>query len=189
MKATLLEQWEEGRRVWADTETLLPMLGEVCGKTVACLKNGGTIFTCGNGGSGADALHMTEEFVGRYKFNRRPLPSICLSADTPLLTCIGNDFGFDYIFSRPLEAFAKKGDMLFGFTTSGNSKNIVEAFAQAKKMGVTTILMSGKDGGACAPLSDIPLIVPSQTTARIQELHNFFFHSILEAVEDAFPPL
>ncbi|MCC8408160.1 SIS domain-containing protein [Mucilaginibacter sp. UR6-1] len=145
--------------------------------------NGGKLITCGNGGSAADALHLAEELVGRYKAERRSLPAICLNADVTAITCIGNDYGFDEIYARQLEGLGKLGDVLVGFSTSGNSPNIIKAFEQAASQGITTIFLGGKDGGAIKDMCDIELIVPSNTTARIQEVHTLILHQWLEELD------
>lgn len=143
----------------------------------------GKLLTCGNGGSAADALHLAEELVGRYKNERRGLPAICLNSDVTALTCIGNDYGYDRIFSRQVEALGNKGDIIVGFSTSGNSPNVMQAFQKAKELGVLTVLLSGKDGGKMKGLCDFELIIPSTTTARIQEVHTLILHQWLEAID------
>ena len=148
------------------------------------LKGGKTIFACGNGGSATDSMHLCEELVGRYRDNRRPLPAVSLNTDSSVLTCIGNDYGFDAIFSRQIEALGKQDDVLVGFSTSGNSENIALAFEKARAKGVTTILLSGKDGGKIKAIADHSIIIPSDNTARIQELHTFILHTWLELVEN-----
>jgi D-sedoheptulose 7-phosphate isomerase len=148
------------------------------------LKKGHTVFACGNGGSATDSMHLCEELVGRYRNDRRPLPAVSLNTDSSVLTCIGNDYGFDAIFSRQIEALGKKGDLLVGFSTSGNSENIAQAFAVARAKGLITILLSGKDGGKIKGIADYSIIVPSENTARIQELHTFILHAWLELVEN-----
>jgi len=145
--------------------------------------NGGKLITCGNGGSAADALHLSEELVGRYKAERRSLPAICLNADVTAITCIGNDYGFDYIYSRQLQGLGKPGDVLVGFSTSGNSFNIIEAFTQATHQKITTILLGGKNGGALKGTCDYEIIIPSNTTARIQEMHTLILHQWLEELD------
>jgi phosphoheptose isomerase len=145
--------------------------------------NGGKLITCGNGGSAADALHLSEELVGRYKAERRSLPAICLNADVTAITCIGNDYGFDYIYSRQLQGLGKPGDVLVGFSTSGNSLNIIEAFAQATQQNIITILLGGKNGGALKGSCDYEIIIPSNTTARIQEMHTLILHQWLEELD------
>ncbi len=148
------------------------------------LNSGGTIFWCGNGGSAADSQHIAAEFVGRFKKNRKPLKSIALSTDTSVITCISNDFSYEEIFSRQLEALGSKGDVLVAITTSGNSKNIIKALLQANKMGVKSIGLFGKGGGKCKNLVDLSLIVPSDSTARIQETHILIEHLLCELVEN-----
>jgi len=182
------QQHAELLQVVQRSELLLPEIGLGGDLLVASLKSGGKILTCGNGGSAADAAHMSEELVGRYKGNRVSLPAVCLSVDGPLLTCIGNDYGFDAIFSRQVEGLGKPGDVLVAFSTSGNSRNILLAVEAAKFRGLKTISLIGKDGGKTRGLSDIDLIVPSNTTARIQEIHTFVMHCWLERIELEFPP-
>jgi D-sedoheptulose 7-phosphate isomerase len=165
------------------SRTLLPQVQTAADLLVGTLRNGGKILTCGNGGSAADAAHMSEELVGRYKGDRRSLPAVCLSVDGPLLTCIGNDYGFDAVFSRQVEGLGKAGDVLVTFSTSGNSANIVNALVAAKSAGLKTISLLGKDGGKAKGLSDVDLIVPSLVTARIQEVHTFVMHCWLERIE------
>lgn len=157
---------------------------EATGKMIVeRLHQGQTVFACGNGGSATDSMHLCEELVGRYRGNRRPLPAVSLNTDTSVLTCIGNDYGFDEIFSRQIQALGKTGDILVGFSTSGNSENVARAFKAAKDNGVTTILLAGKDGGKIKAIADHTIIVQSDNTARIQELHTFILHAWLELVE------
>lgn len=166
----------------ADTFSTLETAAALC---VDCLHRRGTIFTAGNGGSAADALHFAEELLGRYRSDREPLPAISLSADPTTITCIANDFGFSEIFSRPLAALARPGDLLLCFSTSGASANILSALRKAKSRSVRSVAFLGKDGGAAATEADVAWIVPSQSTARIQELHTWGLHVILECVEAA----
>ena len=144
----------------------------------------GTIFWCGNGGSAADSQHIAAEFVGRYKKNRRPIRSIALTTDTSVITCISNDFSYDNIFSRQLEALGRNNDILIVLTTSGESKNIKQVLKKAKNMGIKSIGLLGKDGGECKRLVDVPLIIPSDVTARIQEAHILIEHLLCEIVEE-----
>jgi D-sedoheptulose 7-phosphate isomerase len=155
----------------------------IAAAAIKALRCGGKILTCGNGGSGADALHLAEELVGRYSRNRRSLPAICLNADPTLLTCIGNDFGFDQVFARQVEGLGGKNDLLMCFTTSGNSTNILRALAAAKEMGVTTVALLGKGGGQAKGVADLEWIVSSSDTARIQEAHTLILHALLERIE------
>jgi D-sedoheptulose 7-phosphate isomerase len=151
----------------------------------AAFARGNKILTAGNGGSAADALHLSEELVGKYNKMRPGFPCVCLSADSTLLTCIGNDFGFDLIFARQVQALGCSGDILVVFSTSGNSENILLAIDTARKKGVKTIALLGKDGGRAKGKADIEIIVPTLNTARIQEVHTFILHSWLECLESA----
>jgi D-sedoheptulose 7-phosphate isomerase len=144
---------------------------------------GRTLFTCGNGGSAADALHLAEELVGRYSRERRALPAICLNADPTAITCIANDFGYDVVFARQLEGLAKPGDLLVAFSTSGGSPSILNALRAAGERGVATVALLGKGGGAARALADHPIVVPSDNSARIQEIHGLILHAICEEVE------
>ena len=152
---------------------------------IESILKGGKLLTCGNGGSAADALHLSEELVGRYSKERRGLPAICLNSDVTALTCIGNDYGYDRVFSRQVEALGKANDVLVGFTTSGNSSNVLAAFLKAKEYGIITIMLSGKDGGKSKNICDFELIVPSSNTARIQEVHTLILHQWLEKIDIA----
>ena len=150
---------------------------------VTALQSGGTLFTCGNGGSAADALHLTQELVGRFRTIRRPLRSVCLNADAATLTCIGNDCGYAEIFARQIRALGRPGDVLAGFTTSGNSPNMLAAFEAADRLGMHCILLSGFDGGAARELCRHRILVPSRTVARIQEIHTLVLHQWLEIID------
>lgn len=138
---------------------------------VATIKSGGKILFAGNGGSAADSQHLATELTVRYKTDREPIAAIALTTDTSALTAIGNDFGFDHLFSRQVAALGRKGDVFIAISTSGNSKNIIAAIHEAKKLGITVVGFTGKTGGNMADLCDILLNVPSTTTARIQEMH------------------
>jgi D-sedoheptulose 7-phosphate isomerase len=144
---------------------------------------GHLLLTCGNGGSATDAQHLAEELIGRYRINRRALPAVALTADTAALTCIANDFGYDQVFSRQVEALARPGDLLLCFSTSGSSPNIVAALEAARTRGVASVALLGKDGGAARGLADLALVVASADTARIQEAHLQVLHYICEVVE------
>jgi D-sedoheptulose 7-phosphate isomerase len=144
---------------------------------------GNKLLACGNGGSAAEASHLTTEFVCRFDKDRRPYPAISLATQGGDLTAIGNDYSFDDVFSRQVGAFGQAGDVLFVFTTSGASENVYRALAVAKQKGVKTVAMLGKTGGKCAGLADIQIIVPQTITARIQEAHLLLLHTICERVE------
>jgi D-sedoheptulose 7-phosphate isomerase len=147
------------------------------------LAAGHVIYTCGNGGSATDAIHLAQELIGRYRSDRRPLPAVCLNTDVGALTCIGNDFGYAQIFARQLAALGRPGDVLVGFSTSGNSPNVNAAFGVARQQGLTTIGLLGKDGGAARELVEYGIIVPSQATSRVQEVHTLLVHAICEQIE------
>ena len=150
---------------------------------VASLRQGGKIHFCGNGGSAADAQHLAAELSGRFYFDRPPLNAEALHCNTSYLTAVGNDYGYDLVFSRLLRGTAKAGDVIVGISTSGNSKNILKAFEVAKEMGVSIIAMTGETGGAMKGCADILLNVASQDTPRIQESHIMVGHIICELVE------
>ena len=150
---------------------------------VSALAKGNTIFWCGNGGSASDSQHLAGELVGRFIGDRKPLKSIALNADTSVMTCIVNDYGYDYIFSRQVEALGSKGDVLIGITTSGNSGNILKAFEVANNLKMTTIGLLGKGGGVAKNISQHSLIINSQSTARIQEAHITVGHILCDLIE------
>lgn len=147
------------------------------------LRNGGKIHFCGNGGSAADAQHLAAELSGRFYFDRAPLNAEALHCNTSYLTAVGNDYGYDLIFSRLLKGTARKGDVIVGISTSGNSKNIINAFEVAREMGISIIAMTGETGGKMKDYADVLLNVPSKDTPRIQECHILIGHIICELVE------
>ncbi len=147
------------------------------------LRRGDKILICGNGGSAADAQHIAAELTGRFAMEREALPAIALTTDTSALTAIANDYGFDRVFERQIEALAKRGDVLIGISTSGRSQNIIRALERARHKGCATLGLSGRDGGVMDELCDLNLTVPLESTARIQEMHIFIGHIICELVE------
>ena len=149
---------------------------------VKCFQDGNKVLICGNGGSHCDAMHFAEEWTGRYRGNRKALPVLALG-EASHTTCVSNDFGFESVFSRQVEAFAKKGDILIALTTSGNSANILKALEAAKAHGMSTWSFLGKDGGKALPLSDNHILVPGKTADRIQELHMMLLHISIEHAE------
>ena len=160
---------------------------EIAAKTcIECLQNGKKILIFGNGGSAADAQHIAAEIVGRYKVERKGLPAIALTTDTSILTSISNDYGFQHLFSRQVQALANKGDVLIGISTGGTSTNVVNALNLAQNIGCKTIGFSGKGGGDFNNLCDINLIVASEDTPRIQEMHIVIGHTICHLIDQAF---
>jgi D-sedoheptulose 7-phosphate isomerase len=163
--------------------TLEAKIVGAAGAIADALLSGNKLLACGNGGSAADASHLTTEFVCRFNQDRRPYPAISLAAQGGDLTAIGNDYDFSEIFSRQVHAFGRPGDILIAFTTSGRSPNVRRALVAAGELKMQTIAFLGRDGGSCAGLADIELLVASDVTARIQEGHQFLFHTICEMVE------
>jgi D-sedoheptulose 7-phosphate isomerase len=161
----------------------LPVVEEAGHEIKSALAHGNKVLTAGNGGSAADALHLAEELVGRFDKERPSLPAVCLCADPTLLTCIGNDYGFDRLFSRQVEGLGRPGDVLVVFTTSGNSPNLILALETARSRGLKTVAVLGKTGGAAKGKADHEIIVPSSVTARIQEVHTFVLHAWLSQIE------
>lgn len=150
---------------------------------IKCLQGRGKVIFCGNGGSAADAQHLSAELMGRFLVDRSPLPALSLTVDTSALTAIGNDYGYDQVFARQLRGIAREGDVLFGMSTSGNSGNVVEAFKVARGIGVRTIGLTGEGGGAMAELSDVLIAVPHTKTNHVQEAHITIGHMICAIVE------
>ncbi|MGL6115366.1 D-sedoheptulose 7-phosphate isomerase [Cetobacterium sp. SF1] len=172
---TLLENFIKEEAERGETEKVSKDLADIFTK-------GNKVLICGNGGSNCDALHFAEEFTGRFRSDRKALPAIAIS-DSSHITCVGNDYGFDYIFSRGVEAYGKEGDMFIGISTSGNSKNVIEAVTAAKKLGMKTCVLLGKDGGKLKGICDYEFIIPGKTSDRIQEIHMMILHIIIEGVE------
>ena len=180
IKSTL----EDHRQVvakMAALESEIASAGELCGKALA---QGQRIYLCGNGGSAADAQHIAAELIGRFVNHRRALPAIALTTDTSALTAIGNDYGYDEVFSRQVEGLCREGDVLIAISTSGNSDNVLKAVDAAHLEGASVIGLSGKSGGALDAKCDVSLVVPSDVTARIQEMHIVIGHLICALVEE-----
>jgi len=152
-------------------------------KIVDCYRQRKKILVCGNGGSAADAQHMAGELLNRFKIERKPWPCMVLHTDTSTLTAIGNDYSFDEVFAKQVEAFGNEGDVLIGISTSGNSKNVIRAVEKAKEKKLFSICFLGKDGGALGKICDLPIIVPSSDTPRIQEAHELIMHIVCELTE------
>lgn len=164
-------------------DALAGQINEATAMARECLAKGGTLFFCGNGGSAADAQHIATEYSIRYLRERRPLRAIALTTDTSALTAAGNDFGFEELFSRQVEALGRAGDLLFVHTTSGNSPNCLRAVEAAKKLGMKTVALTAKDGGKVNGMADLTMIVPTTRTDRAQELHLAIQHAICDALD------
>ena len=165
-------------------KSFVPSIEEAAIKVSVCLKQGGKLLFMGNGGSASDSQHLAAEFVGRYEKERRALAAIALTTDTSILTAVGNDYGFEKIFERQIEALGKKGDILFAISTSGNSKNVLRGVQKAKVLGLYTIALAGGTGGELGSLADLALVIPSKKTSRIQESHILIGHIICECVDE-----
>lgn len=180
------KELEEHKKTAEAIFELQDEIKKACEMAVSTLKNGGKILLCGNGGSAGDAQHIAAELSGRYKKERAGLAGIALTTDTSALTAIGNDYGYEFVFSRQLEAIGRSGDLLIAISTSGNSPNVIKALKTANDMGVRTLGLSGKDGGTMNGLCELNLIMPSSDTPRIQEMHILIGHTICQAIDDAF---
>ena len=166
-------------------EDLTPLIAEMAMLLTDTFKSGGKLMVMGNGGSAADSQHFAAEIVSRFRMERPGLPAIALSTDTSILTAIGNDYGFDFVFRRQVEALAMPGDMVVGISTSGNSTNVNMALGLAREKGCRTIALLGRDGGSIRGLCDLALVVPSDDTPRIQEGHISIIHIVCDLVEKA----
>jgi len=164
-------------------QELPPVIERIVVAAGACLNGGRKILTCGNGGSAADAQHMVAELIGRFRDERRALPAIALTADTATLTALGNDYGYERVFARQVEALAQAGDVLFAISTSGNSANVVRAAQVARDRGCTVVALTGESGGQLAAHADLLLCAPSGVVARIQEVHTLCIHAIVESLD------
>lgn len=181
LKQEICDHYELVKKV---EETLIDDINKVglaCSKT---LLEGNKIMLCGNGGSASDAQHIAAEIVGRYVKERKSLPAISLSTDTSALTAIGNDYGYENIFSRQIEGLGNKGDLLIAISTSGKSENILRAIDKALSIGITVVGFSGRDGGDMKDICDYNIVIPSNTTARIQEMHIMVGHLVCQIVDN-----
>ena len=182
IKDQIKKSYETKQAIY-ENEALLNKIEEVAQMCVELYKGDKKTILAGNGGSAADAQHIAAELVGRYGFDRPSIPSLALTTDTSNLTAIGNDYGYDQVFSRQLEGMGQAGDIFIGISTSGNSVNIIKAFESAKKKGITTVALTGRDGGEMAKMADVALVVPSNSTPRIQESHILIGHIICDIIE------
>ena len=167
--------------------TIRPAIDRAGQMMLATLRRGGKLLTCGNGGSAAEAAHFATELVGRFARTRRSLPAVALSSDGALLSCIGNDFGYDQVFARQLAGLAQRGDLLVVLTSSGNSTNIIAALQEARKLGLESVAFLGRGGGKAKGLATCDLIRPGHSGASAQEAHLFLIHHYCELIDDAFP--
>ena len=169
-------------KAFVENEKNIEKTEKISQELALAYKNGKKSLIAGNGGSNCDAMHFAEEFTGRFRRDRKALPSISIS-DSSHITCVGNDYGFDFVFAKGVEAFGQEGDFFFGISTSGNSKNVIEAVKMAKKKNLKTVALLGKDGGKLKGVCDYEFIIPGETSDRIQEVHMMILHIIIEGVE------
>ena len=185
MKDRIKEIFEESRSVKQDTLSMnVDLIVEAVEIILKSLTEHGKILFFGNGGSAADSQHVAAEFIGRFQKERRALAAIALTTDSSILTSLSNDYDYNIIFARQLEALGRSGDVAFGFSTSGNSQNVIEGIKKAKELDLKTIVLTGCGGGQLKGLADVHIDVPSQSTARIQEAHMCIYHTICELVEN-----
>lgn len=180
----LRREWDEHLRVTADAASLLPAAADLADRLCAALERGGKLLTFGNGGSAADAQHFAGELVGRFRATRRPLPAIALSTDPSVVTCIANDFSYEDLFARQVEAHVTAADVVIGITTSGRSENVVRGLRAAREHGALAVAWTGADPGPAGEAAQIVLAAPSTTTARVQEVHTLLMHTICVAIDE-----
>jgi D-sedoheptulose 7-phosphate isomerase len=183
VSATSRAELADHLSVASGIEDLLPTLDEVAARICAAFRGDGRVYSFGNGGSAADAQHLAAELIGRYRRERRPLPAVSLAVDPSVVTCIANDYDFSDVFARQVSALARPGDVVVGFSTGGQSANVVRGLEAARQAGATTVLFAGGDGGPAREHADHALIVRSSTTARVQEMHLLMLHLVSEAVD------
>lgn len=188
IESTILSELEEASavlRLFIDQQKKHNTVAEAADLIAASIKQGGKVISCGNGGSSCDAMHFAEELTGRYRENRKAIPAIAIS-DSSHISCVANDYGYKYVFSRYLEALGNKGDVLLAISTSGNSENVLEAVKEAKTKGMHVIALTGKDGGKLLPLADVCINVPHFGFAdRIQEVHIKIIHILILLIEQS----
>lgn len=185
-KTLILEELQEAAKVlenFLQNDSNLKKIEAAAQKMTECIKEGGKIFSCGNGGSHCDAMHFAEELTGRYRENRKALPAIAIS-DASHMSCVSNDFGYDFIFSRFIEGLGKPGDVLLGISTSGNSKNVLRAAEMARQKKMVVVALTGNNGGELSELADVEIRVPHMGYAdRIQEIHIKIIHILINLIE------
>ena len=173
-------------RTFQALATIRPAIAQAGELILATLRRGGKLLICGNGGSAAEAAHFATELVGRYAKTRRPFPAIALSSDGSLLSCIGNDFGYEQVFARQVAGLAKPGDLVVVLTSSGNSPNIIVALHEARKLGLESVAFLGRGGGKAKGLATCDLVIPGQSGAAAQEAHLFLIHHFCERIDEEF---
>lgn len=186
MQQYINDQFEQLSNQLLQLKTQSEIVVKIANMCIDTIKSGHKVIWCGNGGSAAQSQHLAAELVGRYKINRPAMNSISLTVDTSNITAIGNDYGYDVIFSRQLQGVGQSGDVLIGLSTSGNSKNVVSAFEMAKEMNIKTVALVGEKGGLMRDMADIALCVPADTSAHIQEMHITIGHLICDLIEKEF---
>ncbi|RYY08309.1 MAG: SIS domain-containing protein [Sphingobacteriaceae bacterium] len=187
MNNKIIDIFDEHNKVVKNTQqNLTESINQACQIVTACIGNGNKILLFGNGGSAADAQHIAAELVGRFLKERRSLPALALTTDTSAITAIGNDYGYEHIFRRQVEGLAVTGDVLIGISTSGNSQNVINALKAGKSTGCKVLGLSGRDGGGMNDICDLNIVIPSEITARIQEMHILIGHILCEAIDEVF---
>jgi len=184
MKDLIQNEFNEHVETVEQMTSLFDDIAKAANLCIECLETGNKILIFGNGGSAADAQHIAAELVGRFKIERKGLSAIALTTDTSALTSIGNDYGYDYVFSRQVEALANPNDILLGISTGGSSKNVIEALRLGKEMKCKSLGFSGRDGGEMNEICDINIVVPAIDTPRIQEMHIFIGHTLCHLIEN-----
>lgn len=185
MTVSLTSHLQEHVELFGRLSDLSPVVKQAADLIGAALARGSKLMLCGNGGSAADSQHLAAELTGRFVKDRRPLAAVALSTDTSALTCIANDYSFDEVFARQVIGLGRAGDCLLAISTSGNSRNVIRAAEAARAAGIHTIGLLGRDGGKLLALCEVPIVVPSAVTARIQEAHIFISHTLCAMVEEA----
>src|SRR6056300_1464681 len=184
MNKIISHHLQEHQDVLSTLELLAPQIETVANQMIQALKKGKAIFWCGNGGSASDAQHLAGELVGRFVGDRKPLKSMALNSDSAVMTCIVNDYGYEHLFSRQVEGLGNKGDILVGITTSGNSQNVLNALDIANKKQMITIGLLGKGGGKALSMANEAIVIESNTTARVQEMHITVGHILCDLIEE-----
>jgi len=174
---------DDAARLHAECRSAAAPAAAAAEAMLTSIRGGGKVLVCGNGGSASDAQHFAAELVGRFQINRPAMASLALTTDTSILTAIANDFSYDEVFSRQVDALGASGDVLLGISTSGASRSVLAAFERAKARGIVTVALTGRDGGALGAAADIHVNVPAASTARVQEVHRTLMHAICELVE------